>query len=239
MQSPFPAAPEKTPCITRRLIGITGKAGSGKDTAADLLEGNLRAREDREWMRKSFAVVLKRNTEHLLSLPAGICDDRVKRAGTFPPLDCSLVRFLQLYGQYMREKFGQNFWIDLLFAHYGPESCWIISDVRYLSEAAYIAAHGGIIIRVECSEEIRAERAKRSAAQAAPLAPAVPAAAVPAPAVPASAPATLLDGRDPKHSSETEMDLIKADYTVVNESTFGDLEAQICSILTSLETPSP
>lgn len=149
--------------MTVTLIGLTGVAGAGKDTAAQTLI-------DQGWVRVSFADPLR---EMLLALDPLItyrgCAvllsslikqygwDEVKRGNT------EVRRLLQRLGTEVgRNLISPNFWTDqaekkindLLMA----EKNVVITDVRFANEAELIHRYGGKVIKIERSgvDQVRA-----------------------------------------------------------------------------------
>lgn len=110
--------------LTPRLIGLAGYAGSGKDTAADVLVGL-------GWERRAFAGALK---------------DLALRIGWDGVKDEHGRRLLQELGVGCREVLGADVWVNALMATLeGPS---VICDVRFPNEVAAIADHGGLTIRI-------------------------------------------------------------------------------------------
>jgi dephospho-CoA kinase len=109
-------------------IGITGLAGSGKDTLADILV-SLSAGK---YAKASFAGVLKR-----------ICTE----LGWDGAKDSRGRKLLQNMGMLLRE-YDEDTWIKLLDKSLDKNKYYVVPDVRFKNEAAYIRDNQGIIIRV-------------------------------------------------------------------------------------------
>lgn len=128
------------------LIGLSGYARSGKDTAAELLCLNY------AFKRHSFADVM-RDSMYKLN-PYATDKIRVAElvdehgwdvAKTYPEVR----RLLQVFGTEVgREMFGQNFWIDQAFKQIDPAANVVIADVRFPNEADAIKQRGGHVIRI-------------------------------------------------------------------------------------------
>lgn len=135
-----------------RLLGITGKAGAGKSTAAEAITPAL------EGHRAAFAAALKTDAAYLLrqlyGLRVDVNNPRVKRK----------VRPLLQGLASLRDLVGPDFWVDRLFDNVAKEEAthgdrlWVIDDVRYPNEADRIRAHGGIVVKVTAPEWIRRMR---------------------------------------------------------------------------------
>jgi hypothetical protein len=107
--------------LNPRLIGLAGYAGSGKDTAADVLEAL-------GWERRAFAGALK---------------DLATRIGWDGAKDEPGRRLLQELGVGCREVLGADVWVNALMATLeGPS---VIVDVRFPNEVDTIRDHGGIV----------------------------------------------------------------------------------------------
>lgn len=128
-----------------KLIGISGYARSGKDTAAKALT-------DIGWTRKAFADALKRDAGLALrnSLLAGNFNppqDEVAPWFTDPSMKETYRPFLVEYGRAMRA-LRPEYWIARLALEIGPDSCYVITDVRYANEAEWIRRHGGKVVEI-------------------------------------------------------------------------------------------
>lgn len=129
------------------LVGITGLAQSGKDTAKDYLRIRHALGE------YSFAAPLKAAAAILLGLPFEVVNNG-PRNEVIPGLGLTIREFLQKLGtEAIRNTIHQDFW--LLRAEAAMKSMkakgyrgMVISDVRFNNEAAWIAKNGGKIIRI-------------------------------------------------------------------------------------------
>lgn len=107
-----------------RLVGIAGYAGSGKDTAADVLV-------ELGWQRVAFAGALK---------------DLAGRIGWDGRKDEPGRRLLQDLGVAARDILGADVWVNALMGSL-PERA-VVTDVRFPNEVAAIHDHGGLVVRV-------------------------------------------------------------------------------------------
>lgn len=128
-----------------KLIGISGYARSGKDTAAKALI-------DIGWTRKAFADALKRDAGMALrnSLIAGNFNppqEGVAPWFTDPSMKETYRPFLVEYGRAMRA-LRPEYWIARLALEIRPDSCYVITDVRYANEAEWIRRHGGKVVEI-------------------------------------------------------------------------------------------
>lgn len=135
------------------VIGISGYAGSGKDTIATALV------ESCSYERLSFAdcvrdllyefdPIVKHPGRHgdyysIRGLVDGMGWERAKR--TFP-----VVREAQqAIGQGARQVLGENVWVDACLAKMRDGGKYVFSDLRYPNEAAAIKKLGGEVWRVQ------------------------------------------------------------------------------------------
>ena len=122
-----------------RLIGIAGKARSGKDTTANYLLNKLGGR----WSSSSFADPMKA----MLSV---IGVDTSDEAKDLPRNEygVSTRHMLQTLGtEWGRDGIGNDFWIDV-FERYNAGQCVIVPDVRFENEADLVRKNG-ILIHVK------------------------------------------------------------------------------------------
>lgn len=138
------------------VVGLTGYAQSGKDTAAAFLV-------ERGWTRLSFADALRNAVYALNPIVWGGCtatddseevrvQDIVDELGyeeakkQWPEYRALLQRFGTEVG---REQFGENFWTDRVVAQIRDGHKYVISDVRFPNEAAVVHNLGGKVFRVK------------------------------------------------------------------------------------------
>lgn len=132
------------------IIGLSGYARSGKDTAADHLVSNY------GFTRYSFAAPMKEAMYRLnpIVYSDAIGNFRYKDLVDVYGLDKAkdshpeIRRLLQVFGTEVgRDMFGQNFWVDLALSS-AKENLVVISDVRFKNEADGIKAAGGQVWRI-------------------------------------------------------------------------------------------
>jgi len=126
------------------LIGLAGKAGSGKDEVAKVLVSEF------GFTRVAFADAIKRMAEdinpYIESVGVNLLelleweDDDWDQAKKYP-----LVRsFLQRLGVAVRNQ-DPEFWLRAAGV---TEGNVIVTDTRFLNEVDYILEHGGTMLRV-------------------------------------------------------------------------------------------
>ena len=139
-----------------RLIGITGKAGSGKDTIAE-----------RAWtegyVRMAFADPLKEAARVTFGLSFMQVHDRDLKEVVIPYWGMSPREMLQKFGtESIRNVFGAEVWIKRWEKSYDlikDTDKVIVTDVRFDNEAAAIRRLGGIIIEVQRGKGLDGETA--------------------------------------------------------------------------------
>jgi hypothetical protein len=134
------------------IIGISGKAGHGKDTLAELLVREF------GFYRRAFADALKIDAARFL-LPGTTLDEQtlISICNQMKQHD-EWRRFLQNAGVTMRWAHHPNYWVNRVFQHWEEvkedKSRWgirkglVIPDVRYYNEAQRVKREGGLLVRV-------------------------------------------------------------------------------------------
>lgn len=141
-----------------RLIGLTGRAGAGKDTAAEALVAA-------GYQRDAFA---DRMRAALLALDPMVDTMRAGARGEVVPLRLSWLvetcgwdaakrnhpeirRLLQRFGtEAGRDIHGPDCWVDLLMRDWmrAGRPRTVVTDVRFDNEAAAILDQGGVVLEV-------------------------------------------------------------------------------------------
>jgi hypothetical protein len=127
------------------LIGLTGKAGSGKDTVADALV------EHHGFVKMSFAEPIKDAVAALLNVSPRKWEDRKWKETPVASLGLSPRRLAQTLGtEWGREVNGTDFWVLLLEARLKDAGDRVvISDVRFDNEARWVNDKGGYLLQIE------------------------------------------------------------------------------------------
>lgn len=142
------------------LIGILGRIGSGKGTAAEELVNTYGFRQD------SFAATLKDATAALFNWDRAMLEgDTSESRATREEVDLwwseklGIENFtprlaLQLIGtDVFRNHFHKDIWMLSVMARYKDDENVVISDARFPNEVNAIREMGGSIIRVDRGEE--------------------------------------------------------------------------------------
>ena len=137
---------------TFNIIGINGVIGSGKDTAATMIQSIL---NPSEWEIKKFAYKLKSIVSILTGIPLESLEDiNIKNSNMSYEWDINGVPqtyrdALQRIGtDALRNIFHKNTWVNALFADLKPSSKWIISDLRFDNEFDAIKNNKGLCIKI-------------------------------------------------------------------------------------------
>ncbi len=148
------------------IIGLNGKAGSGKDTAFLRLRQLVNVPVE----RISFADKLKESAAQCLGVAPGqfnawknnpearivVIDDYTKDIWSRTPHIAASVtvrEFLQRYGtEAHRDIFGDNFWVDAALPvndlYRDSENLYVVTDVRFPNEEVRIHENGGLVVRI-------------------------------------------------------------------------------------------
>ena len=126
-----------------KLIGISGKAFSGKTTLVYYF-----IKKNPHFIKQSFA----ENVRHVISLLThiDINDTRSQEDKLFyyEPYNKTIRQLLQETAEGLKKSIHPDIWVHSLFLNY-KEDYWIIDDVRHENEIDMIRKHGGMIIRLE------------------------------------------------------------------------------------------
>jgi hypothetical protein len=148
------------------IVGISGKARSGKDTFAEMLVVKLNEFKYPPLIMMAFANELKLKCQEAFDLTWEQLwgDDKEKLDTRYEKYHTSITGSVNtpqpIYwtGREIMQNFGafyrtvdQQFWIKNLFkvAEEKEYTNVMITDVRYINEADYILDHGGFVIRIE------------------------------------------------------------------------------------------
>lgn len=131
------------------IIGLTGNAGTGKDTVRQILEGQ-------GFMGMAFADPIRAMLRELL-LGNGIGDHYINsrefKEAIIPELGVSYREMAQTLGTEWGRSLQADFWLRLASAYVADlehEGCTqiVVSDVRFRNEADWVRERGGVIWRV-------------------------------------------------------------------------------------------
>jgi hypothetical protein len=129
------------------LVGFYGRAGSGKDTAADEMA-------TQGYARYSFAQPIYAAVSAMLGVPVSTLRDREFKEAPLGELSVSPRVLMQTLGtEWAREMIREDFWVRIAAREWRRTQArarkgLIISDVRFSNEAEWIRSEGGMVIHV-------------------------------------------------------------------------------------------
>lgn len=130
----------------KRLFGITGRAGAGKDTVADYLG------LDHGFMKIAFADPLRSAASSMFGVDHRHFHDRKLKGAEHLYWGMSPRRMLQLLGNdAVKSVFGPDIWVKrwrLSYSAVRDTDHVVVPDVRFDLEAEHIREVGGVIIHV-------------------------------------------------------------------------------------------
>jgi len=128
------------------IVGIAGRAGAGKDTAADYLVKRF------AFKRFAFADAIRDGIKAIFGLTDAELNDRILKEKEIPWIGRSPRYLAQRLGtEFGRNQVQDDIWIRVLSERV-RRSQWhqvVISDVRFENEAAWIRSQGGQIIHIK------------------------------------------------------------------------------------------
>ena len=128
-----------------RLIGLSGRRGSGKDTVARLLR---ELQPERDWQIRAFGDSIKKVCAALTGEAVTPYYSQKGKAALVPTFRRTRGELLQQVGQALRV-WEPLVWVDAFFAGLPADAFVLVPDVRFPNEADPIRARGGLLLRVE------------------------------------------------------------------------------------------
>jgi hypothetical protein len=130
----------------KKIVGISGLAGSGKDTISNYLW------ERYGYTRIAFADPLRAAAEHLFGVPVSVFLDRDTKEANNKYWDLTYRSMLQLLGnEAIKPVFGDDFWVKrwmLTYSGFDKTDDVVVPDVRFEKEAEFLRSLGGVILHV-------------------------------------------------------------------------------------------
>ena len=141
----------KTPII----IGLTGYAGTGKDTVRAILE-------EHNFIGLAFADPIRAGIRAILGsgrISDVYMDNRDFKESVIPALGVSYRHMAQTLGTEWGRGLNTDFWLRLAGAYMadiedlaeGRPISFVVSDVRFSNEAAWVRERGGVIWHIQRS----------------------------------------------------------------------------------------
>jgi hypothetical protein len=135
------------------LLGITGKAGAGKDSLANFLV------ENHGFIRLAFADALRASALAIDPIVSESDDGEPLRLSAFirVPSDWDWAkreipevrRLLQVIGTEVgREILGENVWVDLVDRQIEDGKNYVITDVRFDNEVDFVRSKRGTVVQI-------------------------------------------------------------------------------------------
>lgn len=147
-----------------RIVGLGHKAGSGKDTVADILQAEAES-QGTTVLRIAFADRLKDAAQVLFDLSVDDVRTQEGKLRTHPFWGVTNRRMLQLFGtECVRKGLHDEFWVLVVLAQIvkaaesGEPLLVLITDVRFPNEANALRQLGGQVWRIDRPSVIDAER---------------------------------------------------------------------------------
>jgi hypothetical protein len=141
--------PEEVLPGQRKVIGLCGYAGAGKDEAAKGLTGNGSGR----WTRVSFADPVRESLRALDPIVGGgnYLSSEIETWGWNEAKQCPEVRrLLQRLGtEAGRDIHGWDCWVSIARRKIDAAGDVVLTDVRFPNEAALVREYRGKIVRIE------------------------------------------------------------------------------------------
>lgn len=130
------------------LIGLLGRAGHGKTTAARWL------RDDRGFEIVSLAEPLKRVAQIVMGFhDHQLYGSQAQKEAIDPRYGISARTFLQRLGtEGLRGEYGDDVHVRALLRRCRPGGLYVCDDVRFADEVAAINAAGGAVIQIVCTD---------------------------------------------------------------------------------------
>lgn len=134
------------------LIGLSGKAKSGKDTIADAFVFNTPMR------KMKLADPLKKMCREIFGFTMEETDGALKDVPLYPGGPTRRQVLIE-FGQLCRSV-DPDFWIkrlkdEILRTRQAQLGTYVIADVRFKNEADWIKQHGGLMVRLQRAVELR------------------------------------------------------------------------------------
>jgi hypothetical protein len=134
------------------ILGICGRAGSGKTSVASMLQERYGAK------RLSFAAPLKRMAIDIFGFSEEqVYGDAVVKETVDPRWGVSPREVMQKLGTAGREHLGLNIWIKAALAQVKSPGFYVVEDLRYRNEAKALHDLGHTVFRLHCPDRVSSD----------------------------------------------------------------------------------
>lgn len=134
--------------LSNKIIGISGKLGSGKDYVTDFLINEISQKYNIVPDHRKFAEKVKEITAIVTNKPLETMYTHEGKNAVIAAFNTTAGRMQQIIGTEIFRAYDTDFWIKATMSDYEPNMSIIVSDVRFKNEADYILNLGGILIRL-------------------------------------------------------------------------------------------
>jgi hypothetical protein len=147
-----------------KIIGIHGRAGSGKDTIAN----HLKTYYPRDFRSVAFADAIREGMKASFGLTDAHFERPLKNEPAKELCGKTPRDVMKPYGTEMgREQIGQDVWInrvvDRVEALLGAGFNVLVTDVRFENEAQWVRANGGVVWHIDRKEGVETHNHKSEA----------------------------------------------------------------------------
>lgn len=127
----------------KKIIGISGRIGSGKDTLADFMIKEL---SNFKVERRYFANKIKEFHKELTGIGGYTQEEKNLYLEDF---GFTVGEGLQKIGEGLRQAYHKSIWVNSVLTGADKDAYIFLTDIRYPNEADYIKGVDGLLIRLE------------------------------------------------------------------------------------------
>jgi hypothetical protein len=127
-----------------KIVGISGKLGSGKGSVTKILK-----KINSKFIERFFAEKLKKFTADLVGVDYELTLTQEGKNTFIETFNMTLGEILQIIGtDALRNNFDKNVWAKSIFTTLKDDGYYILSDLRFENECEYIKKNKGILLRI-------------------------------------------------------------------------------------------